>query len=75
MLIERLLPGTIIVQPIDIAAAIVAQAPPRFALAGLSMGGYIALEICRKYGDRVDRLALVETSARPAACSSHRGTL
>lgn len=47
-----------------IAAAIVAQAPPRFALAGLSMGGYIALEICRKYSDRVDRLALVDTSAR-----------
>jgi len=47
-----------------IAAAIVAQAPQRFALAGLSMGGYIALEICRKYSDRVDRLALVDTPAR-----------
>jgi len=47
-----------------IAAAIVAQAPPRFALAGLSMGGYIALEIFRKYSDRVDRLALIDTSAR-----------
>ncbi|MFH1982616.1 MAG: alpha/beta hydrolase [Pseudomonadota bacterium] len=46
------------------ADAIVAEAPARFALAGLSMGGYIALEICRKYGDRVERLALIDTSAR-----------
>ncbi len=47
-----------------IADSIVAQAPARFALAGLSMGGYIALEICRKYSEKVDRLALVDTSAR-----------
>ena len=48
----------------QIADAIVADAPPRFALAGLSMGGYIALEIIRKYGARVERLALIDTSAR-----------
>ena len=48
----------------DIAEAIVAEAPARFALAGLSMGGYIALEICRQFGERVDRLALLDTSAR-----------
>ncbi|MCB2148180.1 MAG: alpha/beta hydrolase [Deltaproteobacteria bacterium] len=47
-----------------IAEAIVAEAPSRFALAGLSMGGYIALEICRRFGERVDRLALIDTSAR-----------
>jgi pimeloyl-ACP methyl ester carboxylesterase len=47
-----------------IAEAVVADAPDRFALAGLSMGGYIALEICRRYGDRVERLALIDTSAR-----------
>lgn len=46
------------------ADAIVATAPPRFALAGLSMGGYIALEILRRYADRVYRLALLDTSAR-----------
>jgi len=48
----------------QIADAIVAEAPARFALAGLSMGGYIALEICRRFGGRVDRLALIDTSAR-----------
>ena len=48
----------------QIADAVVADAPPRFALAGLSMGGYIVLEIGRKYKDRVERLALLDTSAR-----------
>jgi len=47
-----------------IAEAVVADAPDRFALAGLSMGGYIALEICRRYDKRVERLALIDTSAR-----------
>lgn len=46
-----------------IAAAILADAPwPRFSLAGLSMGGGIAMEILRQAGDRVDRLALLDTN-------------
>lgn len=48
-----------------IAADVLAAAPPRFALAGLSMGGYVALEILRRSPDRVARLALLDTSARP----------
>jgi pimeloyl-ACP methyl ester carboxylesterase len=47
-----------------IARRILAEAPPRFALAGLSMGGYIAFEIVRHAPERVDRLALLDTSAR-----------
>jgi pimeloyl-ACP methyl ester carboxylesterase len=47
-----------------IARRILADAPPRFALAGLSMGGYIALEIVRQAANRVDRLALLDTNAR-----------
>jgi pimeloyl-ACP methyl ester carboxylesterase len=47
-----------------IAEAVVSDVPERFALAGLSMGGYIALEICRRYPDRVARLALLDTSAQ-----------
>lgn len=47
------------------ASAILASAAPRFALAGLSMGGYIALEIMRQAPQRVERLALLDTSARP----------
>lgn len=47
-----------------IAGRILATAPPRFGLAGLSMGGYLAFEIMRQAGDRVTRLALLNTSAR-----------
>lgn len=51
----------------DIAAAILADAPPRFALAGISMGGYISFEILRQAPERVLKLALLDTSARPDA--------
>ena len=47
------------------AARLLASAPPRFALAGLSMGGYVALEVVRMAPHRVSRLALLDTSARP----------
>src|ERR1700742_679962 len=48
-----------------IARRILAEAPPRFALAGHSMGGYIAFEIIRQAPDRVAKLALINTQARP----------
>src|SRR5271157_5389481 len=47
-----------------LARAILADAPPRFALAGLSMGGYIAFEIMRQAPERVVKLALLDTGAR-----------
>lgn len=37
----------------------------RFALIGLSLGGYVALEIMRQAPQRVSALALLDTSARP----------
>ena len=48
----------------DIAAQILAEAPPRFALAGLSMGGYIAFAIMRLAPERVRALCLFDTSAQ-----------
>lgn len=48
-----------------IARRILDEAPPRFALAGHSMGGYIAFEIMRQAPERVLRLALLNTQARP----------
>lgn len=49
-----------------LAAAALARAPGgRFALAGLSMGGYVALELLRQAPQRVSGLALLDTSARP----------
>ncbi len=47
-----------------IARQILAEAPPRFALAGLSMGGYLALAIVRLAPDRVAKLALLDTGSR-----------
>jgi pimeloyl-ACP methyl ester carboxylesterase len=47
-----------------IADDILTTAPPRFALIGLSMGGYIAFEILRRAPERVVKLALLDTSAR-----------
>jgi len=47
-----------------IARHILAAAPQRFALAGLSMGGYIAFEIMRQAPERVVKLALLDTGAR-----------
>lgn len=47
-----------------IAGRILAAAPPRFALAGLSMGGYISYAIMRAAPERVTRLALLDTGSR-----------
>ena len=44
-----------------IARRILKEAPPRFALAGHSMGGYIAFEIMRQAPERVAKLALLNT--------------
>lgn len=49
------------------AARVLDAAPDRFALAGLSMGGYVALEILRRAPERVERLCLLDTTARPDA--------
>jgi len=48
----------------DMAATVLAAAPERFALAGLSMGGYVCHAIMRQAPERVARLALLDTSAR-----------
>lgn len=45
-----------------IAANVLAGAPPVFALAGLSMGGIVAMEVIRQAPDRVARLALLDTN-------------
>ena len=46
------------------AARALASVEGRFALAGLSMGGYVALEVMRQAPERVERLCLLDTSAR-----------
>ena len=46
------------------AERILEMAPRHFALAGLSMGGYVCMEIMRQAPERVERLALFNTSGR-----------
>jgi len=46
----------------ELAGLILAGAPERFALAGLSMGGIVAMEILRQAPERVERLALLDTN-------------
>ena len=49
------------------ARAVLEQAPERFALAGLSLGGYVVWEVLRQAPERGARVALLDTSARPDA--------
>jgi len=60
---------TLILAPIDahetmqeLAGEILAHSPPRFALAGLSMGGIVAMEILRQAPTRVSGIALLDTN-------------
>lgn len=48
----------------QLAAQILDSQTGSFALAGHSMGGYVALEVMRQGGDRIEKLALIATSAR-----------
>jgi len=49
----------------ELAEQVLENAPETFALAGLSMGGYVAHAIMRLAPERVERLALLDTSGRP----------
>lgn len=46
------------------AERLLAAAPKSFALAGLSLGGYVAQEVMRQAPERIERLALMATNAR-----------
>jgi pimeloyl-ACP methyl ester carboxylesterase len=62
----------------EVATAILAAAPARFALCGLSMGGYVAFEILRRAPERVTRVALLDTTARadtPEQTAARRANL
>jgi pimeloyl-ACP methyl ester carboxylesterase len=48
----------------ELARILLRDAPPRFALAGLSMGGILAMEVLSQAPERVERLALLDTNPR-----------
>ena len=59
----------------DMAAAILRDAPRRFALAGLSMGGIVAMEMLEQAHGRIERIALMDTNplAEAPAVQARRG--
>lgn len=60
------------------ARSVLEAMPERFALCGLSMGGYVALEIAHLAPERVERLALLDTKGspdRPEVAARRRGLL
>jgi len=62
----------------DMARLVLAEAPDKFALCGLSMGGYIAQEIMRQAPQRVTRICLMDTSSRadtPEQTERRRGLI
>ena len=46
--------------------------PPRFSIAGFSLGGLLALEILRRCPERVDRLALIASNAQAGSARGKR---
>ncbi len=58
---------------VDMASSVLANAPDRFAVAGLSMGGILALELWRQAPDRITHMALLDTN--PFADSPDRQSL
>lgn len=48
----------------EVASQILTWAPSKFALAGMGMGGMIAMEVLRRAADRVTRIALISTTAQ-----------
>jgi len=49
----------------EMADRLLSQLPDRFALAGFSLGGIIALEMIARQPERITRIALLDTTARP----------
>lgn len=47
----------------EVAAQVLDAAPRRFALAGLGLGGVVAMEVLRRAPERISRLALIATVA------------
>lgn len=71
--------GTVAVTMDDYASHVLAVADalgfPRFVLAGLSMGGYIALALARRHASRLAGLVLLDTRAEPDDDAGRQGRL
>jgi pimeloyl-ACP methyl ester carboxylesterase len=59
----------------EMAEALLAGTPPRFSLIGLSLGGYVAFEVIRRQPQRLERLALLDTTAVADSAARRAGRL
>ncbi len=57
------------------AEALLAATPARFTLVGLSLGGYVAFEVVRRQTQRLERLALIDTTAVADTAARRDGRL
>ena len=68
----RVLPMTGATTTPELAARLLEMAPERFALLGFSLGGIVALEMAAQTPERIERLALIDTTAAPDTNSDAR---
>ncbi len=54
------------------ADRLLAQLPPRFSVAGFSLGGLWALELLRRAPQRVERIAMIASNAQAASAPGRR---
>lgn len=78
--VRRLLPEVATLTPAldrpdldDTVDALLERLPSRFALAGLSLGGIVAMALARRAPERVSRLCLLSTNARPPTPQQREG--
>lgn len=57
------------------ADALLTGTPPRFTLIGLSLGGYVAFQVMRRAPERIERLALLDTTAAGDSAQRRAGRL
>ncbi len=57
----------------DLLALLTALGVDRAVLCGLSMGGYVAFEVCRRAPERVRGLVLMDTRAEPDSPEARKG--
>jgi pimeloyl-ACP methyl ester carboxylesterase len=54
------------------ADALLQRLPSRFSVAGFSLGGLWALELLRRAPERIERIAMIASNARPASARGRR---
>src|SRR6185437_6909143 len=57
--------------PDEMVESVLNVAPPYFIMVGHSMGGWVALEVMKKYSEKILGLGLLNTTALPDSKQKH----